>query len=84
MTVFAPTDAAFGDLLQALNMSAEDLLANKTLLDVVLAYHIVSGVALDAQSVIAANGAVVGTALPEHVLGIDVVDGSVKSMTRRS
>jgi transforming growth factor-beta-induced protein len=59
-------------------MSAEDLLANKALLDVVLAYHIVPSVALDAQSVIAAKGAVVGTALPEHVLGIDVVDGSVK------
>jgi transforming growth factor-beta-induced protein len=78
MTVFAPTDAAFGDLLKALNMKAEDLLANKALLDVVLAYHIVPSVALDAQSVIAAKGAVVGTALPEHVLAIDVVDSSVK------
>jgi transforming growth factor-beta-induced protein len=78
MTVFAPTDTAFGDLLKALNMSADDLLANKALLDVVLAYHVVPGIALDAQSVIAAKGAVVGTALPEHVLAIDVVDGSVK------
>jgi transforming growth factor-beta-induced protein len=78
MTAFAPTDAAFGELLKALNMSADDLLANKALLDVVLAYHVVPGIALDAQSVIAAKGAVVGTALPEHVLAIDVVDGSVK------
>jgi transforming growth factor-beta-induced protein len=78
MTVFAPTDAAFGELLKSLNMSADELLANKTLLDVVLAYHVVPGIALDAQSVIAAKGAVVGTVLPDHVLAIDVVDGSVK------
>jgi uncharacterized surface protein with fasciclin (FAS1) repeats len=78
MTVFAPTDAAFGDLLKALNMTADDLLKNKALLDVVLAYHVVPSVALDAQSVIAAKGAVVGTALPDHVLAIDVVDGNVK------
>jgi transforming growth factor-beta-induced protein len=78
MTVFAPTDAAFGELLKSLNMSADDLLANKALLGVVLAYHVVPGIALDAQSVIAAKGAVVGTALPDHVLAIDVVDGNVK------
>jgi uncharacterized surface protein with fasciclin (FAS1) repeats len=78
MTVFAPTDAAFGELLKSLNMSADELLANKALLDVVLAYHIIPGVALNAQSVIAAKGAVAGTALPEHVLAIDVVDGNVK------
>jgi transforming growth factor-beta-induced protein len=78
MTVFAPTDAAFGELLTALNMSAEDLLANKALLDVVLAYHVVPGVALDAKSVVAADGAVVGTALPEHVLSISVMGDSVE------
>jgi transforming growth factor-beta-induced protein len=78
MTVFAPTDAAFGDLLTALNMSAADLLANTALLDVVLAYHVVPGVALDAKSVVAANGAVVGTALPEHVLSISVVGENVE------
>jgi uncharacterized surface protein with fasciclin (FAS1) repeats len=78
MTVFAPTDAAFGDLLKALNMKADDLLKNTALLDVVLAYHVVPGVALNAKSVIAAKGAIVGTALPEHVLAIDVVGGKVK------
>jgi transforming growth factor-beta-induced protein len=78
MTVFAPTDAAFGELLTALNMSAEDLLANNALLDVVLAYHVVPGVALDAKSVVAASGAVVGTALPEHVLSISVMGNSVE------
>lgn len=77
MTVFAPTDAAFADLLAGLNMTAEDVLANKSLLDAVLAYHVVPGVALNAESVAAADGAVVGTVLPEHVLTISAADGSV-------
>jgi uncharacterized surface protein with fasciclin (FAS1) repeats len=76
-TVFAPTDAAFGDLLKALNMKAEDLLANKALLDVVLAYHVVPGVALDAANVTKLDGALVGTVLPEHALAISVKDGKV-------
>src|SRR5512135_3481940 len=78
MTVFAPTDAAFTALLKALNMKAEDLLKNTALLNVVLGYHVVPGVALNAKTVIAAKGAVVGTALPEHVLAIDVAGGKVK------
>ena len=41
-TVFAPTDAAFADLLAALDISAEDLLAQPGLADVLL-YHVVSG-----------------------------------------
>jgi uncharacterized surface protein with fasciclin (FAS1) repeats len=64
MTVFAPTDEAFMALLKALNMTADDLLKNTALLNVVLAYHVVPGVGLDAKTVIAAKGAVVGTALP--------------------
>jgi uncharacterized surface protein with fasciclin (FAS1) repeats len=42
-TVFAPTDAAFGRLLNKLNMSAADLLANKPLLEAVLLYHVAPG-----------------------------------------
>ncbi len=38
-TVFAPTDAAFAALLAELNISAEQLLANKALLTDVLTYH---------------------------------------------
>lgn len=41
-TVFAPTNAAFEDLLKALNISASDLL-NQPELSKVLLYHVVSG-----------------------------------------
>jgi transforming growth factor-beta-induced protein len=39
-TVFAPTDAAFAALLAELNITAEQLLANKPLLTDVLTYHV--------------------------------------------
>jgi transforming growth factor-beta-induced protein len=41
-TVFAPTDAAFAELLAALGIEAGDLLAHPQLADVLL-YHVVSG-----------------------------------------
>ncbi|MDB4587574.1 fasciclin domain-containing protein [bacterium] len=41
-TVFAPTDAAFAALLEALQVTAEDLLANPDLASILL-YHVVSG-----------------------------------------
>jgi uncharacterized surface protein with fasciclin (FAS1) repeats len=40
-TVFAPTNDAFAALLEALNVSAEDLLGNTELLNTVLRYHVV-------------------------------------------
>ncbi|NJL94557.1 MAG: fasciclin domain-containing protein [Anaerolineae bacterium] len=42
-TVLAPTDAAFRDLLNALGVTAEELLANRSLLREVLAYHVIPG-----------------------------------------
>jgi uncharacterized surface protein with fasciclin (FAS1) repeats len=42
-TVFAPTDAAFLDLLEELGMSAEDLLGNQELVTQVLLYHVARG-----------------------------------------
>ena len=39
-TVFAPTDAAFAALLAELNITADQLLANKPLLTDVLTYHV--------------------------------------------
>ena len=75
LTVFAPTDAAFTALLKALNMTAADVLKNTALLNVVLAYHVVPGIALDAKAVTAANGAVVGTVLNNHVLTITAAGG---------
>ena len=41
-TVFAPTDAAFAALLEALDITAEELLSQSGLADVLL-YHVVSG-----------------------------------------
>lgn len=42
-TVFAPTDAAFAAALEALGLTAEELLGNTDLLIQVLSYHIVPG-----------------------------------------
>lgn len=74
VTVFAPTDAAFTAALQSLNMTADQLLADQALLNKVLMYHIVPG-RFDAASVVALNGALLGTSLPETALAISV-DGS--------
>lgn len=75
-TVFAPTDAAFTALLEELGLTAEELLANTDLLNAVLAYHVVPG-AFDAASVVALDGAVIGTLLPEMPLAISVMGESV-------
>ncbi len=40
ITLFAPTDAAFADLLKELNITADQLLADKALLTTVLTYHV--------------------------------------------
>lgn len=76
-TVFAPTDAAFGELLKALKLKPEELLANKALLNVVLAYHVVPG-RFDAATVSGANGAIIGTFLPDHALKITVTGKKVQ------
>jgi uncharacterized surface protein with fasciclin (FAS1) repeats len=64
LTVFAPTDEAFAAALEALDMTAEELLADTDLLTSVLTYHVVAGtvpssdvVTLDGQSVETVNGA---------------------------
>lgn len=75
-TVFAPTNDAFAAALEALDMSAEDLLADTDTLTSVLAYHIVPFPFL-AEDVIALNGAVVGTLLPHTALTISLDGDSV-------
>jgi transforming growth factor-beta-induced protein len=57
-TVFAPTDAAFVALLAELNITAEQLLANKPLLTDVLTYHVLTD-KLSARKI--ANGATPAT-----------------------
>jgi transforming growth factor-beta-induced protein len=63
-TVFAPTDDAFAAALEALGITAEDLLADTETLTAILTYHVVAGavpssdvVTLDGQSVATVNGA---------------------------
>ncbi|HEX6035356.1 MAG TPA: fasciclin domain-containing protein [Anaerolineales bacterium] len=51
-TVFAPTDAAFLDLLEELGITAEQLLSNKPLVSRVLRYHIIRD-ELDSTEVLA-------------------------------
>jgi transforming growth factor-beta-induced protein len=77
LTVFAPTDAAFTAALEALGVTAEDLLGNTELLNQVLAYHVVPG-AFNAEAVVALDGALLGTALPEQALAISLDGESVK------
>ena len=89
-TVFAPTNAAFEALLKALNLTAEQLLANKALLNVVLAYHVIPG-AFPAATVAKWDGVVVGTSLadegateagfPKNALAVVVKDGKVALST---
>jgi uncharacterized surface protein with fasciclin (FAS1) repeats len=43
-TVFAPSDEAFAAALEAMGMTADELLANQELLDAVLPYHVVEGI----------------------------------------
>jgi uncharacterized surface protein with fasciclin (FAS1) repeats len=73
-TVFAPTDTAFADLLTALGITAEDLLANPDLADILL-YHVLSGEFL-AADVLEAAPFVIET-VNGNVINITVVDGDV-------
>jgi transforming growth factor-beta-induced protein len=75
-TVFAPTDAAFGALLEALDTSPEELLGNTALLNQVLAYHVVPGI-FEAEAVVALDGSLLGTVLAGAALSISMSDGAV-------
>lgn len=62
-TVFAPTDAAFEDALEGLELSADELLADTELLTDILTYHVLTQAAdsqlvatLDGQSIETLNG----------------------------
>ena len=74
-TVFAPTDDAFAAALDALGLTAEELLADTDTLTAVLTYHVIAGevdastaISLDGQSAATVNGA---------EIAISVVDGNV-------
>lgn len=78
-TVFAPTDEAFAAALEALGITAEELLASEGLTGI-LTYHVVAG-KLMAADVIAAVEAGNGSASVETLNGasitVTIVDGSV-------
>jgi LPXTG-motif cell wall-anchored protein len=73
-TVFAPTNAAFAEALEALGLTAEQLLADTATLTSVLTYHVVAGTVL-AADVVTLDSA---TTLQGAPITIEVVDGSVK------
>lgn len=80
-TVFAPTDAAFVALLEALGVTAEELLANTELLNTVLAYHVVPG-EFDAAYFVELLGStegnpIIGTLLAENFLTLSLEMDSV-------
>jgi len=76
LTVFAPTDEAFAAALEALGLTAEELLASPDLTNILL-YHVAPGVFLAADVVAAAPIAELPTLLEGSTLSIEVVDGSV-------
>jgi uncharacterized surface protein with fasciclin (FAS1) repeats len=76
LTVFAPTDRAFVALLNGLGLSAEQLLANRTLLNNVLRYHVVEG-RISAAAAIEAQGSFVPTLLHGDDLLVSASNGVV-------
>jgi transforming growth factor-beta-induced protein len=77
-TVFAPTDEAFAAALEALGLTAEELLADTDLLTSVLTYHVVPGavfaetvMTLDGESVATVNGAVVTIGVDGDVVTVN-------------
>ena len=78
LTVFAPTDEAFGVLLDALGVTAEELLARDDLADILL-YHVSGAGVFDAATVIgAAPIDALETLNPGGAtLKVEVIDGAV-------
>ena len=77
-TVFAPTDDAFAAALDALGLTAEELLADTETLTAILTYHVVPGevpsndvVTLDGQSVATVNGAEVAISVDGDTVMVD-------------
>jgi len=77
LTVFAPTDEAFGKLLADLGVTVEELLADPDLANILL-YHVVPGVFDSATVIAAAPIDALDTLNPDGAtLKVEVVDGAV-------
>jgi len=77
-TVFAPTDDAFAEALDALGLTAEELLADTDLLTSVLTYHVLpieasaeTVLTLDGESVATVNGASVTVTIDGDSVMVD-------------
>ena len=77
LTVFAPTDEAFGVALEALGISAEDLLADTETLNAILTYHVLGQVVPAADVIDNAPLEGVPTLNADGTLDIVVEDGNV-------
>ncbi len=77
LTVFAPTDNAFLVLLDSLDLTAAELLANKTLLNNVLLYHVVAGAVPAATVLTLENKTFVPTLLTNDDLLVSFAGGSI-------
>lgn len=79
-TVFAPTDDAFAAALEALGLTAEELLASDGLSGI-LTYHVVAGKLLAADVIAAVEAAENNVAMVETVNGasisVEIRDGNV-------
>ena len=72
LTVFAPTDEAFRNLLSSTGLTADDLLASPLLTDILL-YHVVQGEVM-AETVLTLDGATVPTLLEDNFIVVTVND----------
>ena len=78
LTVFAPTDEAFAAALEALGLTAEELLADTDTLTSILTYHVVAGEVLSSDlvdgNVPTVNGAEITVDLSD---GVKINDANV-------
>jgi uncharacterized surface protein with fasciclin (FAS1) repeats/copper(I)-binding protein len=84
-TVFAPTDVAFAAALDALGLTAEELLADTELLTSVLTYHVVEGTVTsdmleDGMEVTTVNGATLTVNVGEDGVTLTDANGSTYSV----
>lgn len=74
-TVFAPTNEAFANALEALDLTADELLADTETLTEILTYHVIAG-EVDAETAISLDGQTAATVNGADI-SINVVDGNV-------
>ncbi|MEO0595653.1 MAG: fasciclin domain-containing protein [Chloroflexota bacterium] len=84
-TVFAPTDEAFAAALEALGLTAEELLADTELLSSVLTYHVIDGEVFsdaleDGMEVETLNGATLTIGVTDEGVTVTDANGNVANV----